>query len=171
MYGITTMITALISGYLFNVNKYLPMYISLIIYFIIFIISFKFYEVQVKEENNNEEIKTNKDKKIELTSTIFFVILSNAIFYSIIKIYHIKIRGYHKNIFSIFLFAIKSISYPYSLVSPHNPVGYKKLHNTVLCFSCRENRFSLRNASVLGEKRFLNAWVFPYIQATIFCLG
>ena len=85
MYGITTMITALISGYLFNVNKYLPMYISLIIYFIIFIISFKFYEVQVKEENNNEEIKTNKDKKIELTSTIFFVILSNAIFYSIIK--------------------------------------------------------------------------------------
>lgn len=61
------------------------MYISLIIYFIIFIISFKFYEVQVKEENNNEEIKTNKDKKIELTSTIFFVILSNAIFYSIIK--------------------------------------------------------------------------------------
>lgn len=85
MYGITTMITALISGYLFNVNKYLPMYISLVIYFIIFIISFKFYEVQVKEENNNEGIKTNKDKKIELTSTIFFVILSNAIFYSIIK--------------------------------------------------------------------------------------
>ena len=26
-----------------------------------------------------------KDKKIELTSTIFFVVLSNAIFYSIIK--------------------------------------------------------------------------------------
>ena len=85
MYGITTMITALISGYLFNVNKYLPMYISLVIYFIIFIISFKFYEVQEKEENNNEGIKTNKDKKIELTSTIFFVVLSNAIFYSIIK--------------------------------------------------------------------------------------
>ena len=85
MYGITTMITALISGYLFNVNKYLPMYISLVIYFIIFIISFKFYEVQVKEENNNKEINKNKDKKLELTSTIFFVVLSNAIFYSIIK--------------------------------------------------------------------------------------
>ena len=85
MYGITTMITALISGYLFNVNKYLPMYISLVIYFIIFIISFKFYEVQEKEDNNSEEIKKDKDKKIELTSTIFFVVLSNAIFYSIIK--------------------------------------------------------------------------------------
>lgn len=85
MYGITTMITALILGYLFNVNKYLPMYISLVIYFIIFIISFKFYEVQEKEDNNSEEIKKDKDKKIELTSTIFFVVLSNAIFYSIIK--------------------------------------------------------------------------------------
>ena len=85
MYGITTMITALISGYLFNVNKYLPMYISLVIYFIILIISFKFYEVQEKEDNNSEEIKKDKDKKIELTSTIFFVVLSNAIFYSIIK--------------------------------------------------------------------------------------
>lgn len=85
MYGITTMITALISGYLFNVNKYLPMYISLVIYFIMFIISFKFYEVQEKEDNNSEEIKKDKDKKIELTSTIFFVVLSNAIFFSIIK--------------------------------------------------------------------------------------
>lgn len=85
MYGITTMITALISGYLFNVNKYLPIYISLVMYFILFIISFIFYEVQVKDTNNSEEIKTNKNKKIKLASTIFFVILSNAIFYSIIK--------------------------------------------------------------------------------------
>ncbi len=85
MYGIATMITALISGYLFNVNEYLPMYISIVIYFIIFVISFEFYEVQVKDENNNEEIKANKNKKIELTSTIFLVILSNTIFYSIIK--------------------------------------------------------------------------------------
>ena len=86
MYGIITMITALISGYLFNINRYLPMLISLVIYFIIFIISFKFYEVQVKEENIKEEKKKNKEEKIELTSTIFFVILSNAIFYTIIKI-------------------------------------------------------------------------------------
>jgi len=87
MYGITTMITALISGYLFNINKYLPMYISLVIYFIIFIISFKFYEVQVKDEKNEKiNIDTDNDKKMALTSTIFFVILSNAIFYAIIKV-------------------------------------------------------------------------------------
>lgn len=85
MYGITTMITALISGYLFNVNKYLPMYISIMIYFIIFIISFGFYEAKIKDENNNRENNTN-NKKIELTSVIFLVVLSNAIFYSIIKL-------------------------------------------------------------------------------------
>ena len=38
MYGITTMITALISGYLFNLNEYLPMYISIIVCFITFIL-------------------------------------------------------------------------------------------------------------------------------------
>lgn len=83
MYGIITMVTALISGYLFNVNKYLPMYISIVIYFIIFIISLGFYEAQIKEENNKR--KNNDIKKITITSTIFFIILSNAIFYSIIK--------------------------------------------------------------------------------------
>lgn len=85
MYGIITMITALISGYLFNVNKYLPMYISIIIYFIIFIISFVFYEAQIEDENNKKEIDTN-NAKIKLNSAIFYVLLSNAIFYSIIKL-------------------------------------------------------------------------------------
>lgn len=85
MYGIITMITALISGYLFNVNEYLPMYISIIIYFIIFIISFVFYEAQIEDENNKKEIDTN-NAKIKLNSAIFYVLLSNAIFYSIIKL-------------------------------------------------------------------------------------
>lgn len=85
MYGIITMITALISGYLFNVYKYLPMYISIIIYFIIFIISFVFYEAQIEDENNKKEIDAN-NAKIKLNSAIFYVVLSNAIFYSIIKL-------------------------------------------------------------------------------------
>lgn len=85
MYGIITMLTALISGYLFNVNKYLPMYMSIIIYFIIFIISFTFYEAKIKVENNKKEVDTD-NKKTKLTSVIFFVVLSNAIFYSIIKL-------------------------------------------------------------------------------------
>ena len=51
----------------------------------IFIISFGFYEAKIKDENNNRENNTN-NKKIELTSVIFLVVLSNAIFYSIIKL-------------------------------------------------------------------------------------
>ena len=37
VYGIITLVTALISGYLFNIDKYIPMYISIVIYFIIFL--------------------------------------------------------------------------------------------------------------------------------------
>lgn len=82
LYGIMTMVTALISGYLFNIDKYIPMYISIVIYFIIFLLSFKFYEAEVKE-NVGETKKENK--KVKITSMIFLVILSNAVFYSIIK--------------------------------------------------------------------------------------
>lgn len=85
MYGIMTMVTALISGYLFNVNKYLPMYISIVIYFIIFIISFGFYDVQIKDVNNKKNTE-NVNRKITVTSTIFFILLSNAIFYSVVSI-------------------------------------------------------------------------------------
>lgn len=85
MYGITTMITALASGYLFNLDKYLPMYISIIMYFIIFIVSFAFYEEKVDEENDIRPTNTD-NKKISITSTIFFIILSNAIFYTVIKL-------------------------------------------------------------------------------------
>lgn len=85
MYGITTMITALASGYLFNLDKYLPMYISIIMYFIIFILSFAFYEEKVDEENDIRPTNTD-NKKISITSTIFFIILSNAIFYTVIKL-------------------------------------------------------------------------------------
>lgn len=84
MYGITTMITALASGYLFNLDKYLPMYISIIMYFIIFIVSFAFYEEKVDEENDIRPTNTD-NKKISITSTIFFIILSNTIFYTVIK--------------------------------------------------------------------------------------
>lgn len=85
MYGITTMITALASGYLFNLDKYLPMYISIIMYFIIFIVSFAFYEEKVDEENDISTTNTD-NKKISIASTIFFIILSNAIFYTVIKL-------------------------------------------------------------------------------------
>lgn len=85
MYGITTMLTALISGYLFNINVNFPMYISILLYIGIFLMSLSFYEANnIKEEKNKSK---NKNKsKTKLSSLIILVILSNALFYSIIKL-------------------------------------------------------------------------------------
>lgn len=81
MYGVMTMITALISGYLFNVDRYITMYISIVVYFIVFLLSFIFYEAKVEKQEQK-----NTDKKLKITSTIFLVILSNALFFSVIKL-------------------------------------------------------------------------------------
>lgn len=81
LYSIITMITALITGYLFNVDNYLPMYLSILIYIVMLVISFLFYEV--KGEENLEKNKNNS--KMRVTDIIFLVIVSNAVFYSIIK--------------------------------------------------------------------------------------
>lgn len=81
MYSIITLFTALVAGKLFNINNYLPMYLSIIVYVLLIGLSFMYYEGKAIE---NKEIK-EKNKRIKITSVIFLVIVSNAIFYSIIK--------------------------------------------------------------------------------------
>lgn len=81
MYSIITLFTALVAGKLFNINNYLPMYLSIIVYILLIGLSFMYYEGKATE---NKEIK-EKNKRIKITSVIFLVIVSNAIFYSIIK--------------------------------------------------------------------------------------
>lgn len=81
IYAIITLFTALVAGKMFNVNHYLPMYLSIIIYVLVLGTSFLYYEAKVEEE-----LETKKEhKKLKITSIIFYVILSNAVFYSIIK--------------------------------------------------------------------------------------
>ena len=87
MYGILTMITALISGYLFNINHYIPMYISILIYFIVFLASFTFCEAKI--ENTTTELEKNKkntNKYIKITSIVLLIILSSTVFNSMIKL-------------------------------------------------------------------------------------
>ena len=85
MYGIATMITALISGYLFNINAYFPLYISIFLYVITFMLSLNFKEAEYMDENESEkEIKHSKNTK--LSALVILVILSNALFYAIIKL-------------------------------------------------------------------------------------
>ena len=81
IYSVITMLAALISGYLFNLNGYLPMYISILIYSIVVITSFLLYE-----ENNltKKEIKKKNRLKQKNISIIFWIILSNVVFRSII---------------------------------------------------------------------------------------
>ena len=81
MYSIITLFTALVAGNLFNINQYLPMYLSIIVYILLVGLAFMYYEAK---SNETKEIKENK-KKVKITSVIFLVILSNAVFYSIIK--------------------------------------------------------------------------------------
>lgn len=81
IYAIITMFAALVSGYLFNFNNYLPMYLSIIIYIVMLVLAFMYYEVKIEKE----EKQSQTDGKIKLTSIIFLVILSNAVFYSIVK--------------------------------------------------------------------------------------
>ena len=81
IYAIITLFTALVAGKMFNANHYLPMYLSIIIYVLVLGTAFLYYEAKV-----NDEQKTKKEhKKLKITSIIFYVILSNAVFYSIIK--------------------------------------------------------------------------------------
>ena len=82
MYGISTMITALISGYLFNINVYFPLYISIVVYILIMFMSFNFCEAKNVEKEKREK----PTKNIKLSSLVVLVILSNALFYSIIKL-------------------------------------------------------------------------------------
>ncbi len=80
MYAIITLLGALVAGKLFNINHYLPLYLSIVGYVFLIGIAFMYYEVKVEEK----EIQGN-DKKVKITSALFWVILSNAVFYSIIK--------------------------------------------------------------------------------------
>ena len=81
IYAIITLFTALVSGYLFNTNNYLPMYLSIIIYTVMLVVAFMYYEAETEE---NETKKSNK--KLKMTSIILYVILSNAVSHSIIKL-------------------------------------------------------------------------------------
>lgn len=81
MYSIITLFTALVAGKLFNINQYLPMYLSIIVYILLVGLAFMYYEAKT---NENKQLKQNA-KKVKITSVIFLVILSNAVFYSIIK--------------------------------------------------------------------------------------
>lgn len=83
IYAFLTLIVALSSGVLFNINPYLPMYICIIICAIAFICYF-----YMKDISNNNIIITEKKKKekVKFSKIIWLILLSYAVFYGIISV-------------------------------------------------------------------------------------
>lgn len=84
MYSITTMITSLLSGYLFNLNNYLPMFLQILLCVVMFSMSFLFFEAKV--ENKNDKLQENTNVKINLSKITWLIILSFAMSTTIIKL-------------------------------------------------------------------------------------
>lgn len=79
IYSTITLIISLISGFLFNINPYVPMIICLIICFVNILLTYYMYEVPI---NKKEEIKSNK--KMLFNKKIVLLLLLYGIFYSMI---------------------------------------------------------------------------------------
>ena len=85
LYSITTMITALLSGYLFNLNNYLPLFAQIMLCLIMFIMSFLFYDANTENKNNDEEKKDSNIIK-KFVGINLLIIISFAISTTIVKL-------------------------------------------------------------------------------------
>lgn len=82
MYSISTMITALLSGYLFNINNYLPMIFQIILCVIVVIISLLFFEA----ETENKKTKESRTGKFNFNIITIIILISFAISTTIVKL-------------------------------------------------------------------------------------
>lgn len=83
MYSITTMITSLLSGYLFNLNNYLPMFLQILLCIVMFSMSFLFFEAEAK---NDTTVQKDTNEKINMNKITLLIILSFALSTTIIKL-------------------------------------------------------------------------------------
>ena len=106
IYSIITAIIALISGPLFNINPYLPMYccIAFCIINVIFSIFISDVDPQYLEQNNTE-IKKNANEKFKFSSLLIIICICYGLFFAIFKIghsnSHIFIQAQLKQYFSL----------------------------------------------------------------------
>ena len=80
-YSFITMIIAFISGYIFNINPYLPMYLCVLICIIFFVMYFYMKDISTKDITVE---KSEKLKKIKIPKIIWLVLISYGVFYAII---------------------------------------------------------------------------------------
>ena len=79
IYSFITLIISLISGFLFNINPYIPIIICLIICFINILLTYFIYEVPIKEK-----FKKDENKQLRFNVTILLMILLYGLFYAMV---------------------------------------------------------------------------------------
>ena len=83
IYSFVTLVISLISGFLFNVNPYIPMAICMIICFINILLTFLFYEAPINDGIKKEE---QKSQKHNLGKLIGLMVLLYGLFYAMIAL-------------------------------------------------------------------------------------
>lgn len=82
IYSTVTTIIALFTGYLFNINYYLPMYLCIVVCILNVFISFKLTDENEKSNKEIENIDTKE--KLKFNKLILLIMLSYGLFYAII---------------------------------------------------------------------------------------
>lgn len=84
IYATITLIIALISGPIFYINNYLPMYLCIIFCVIGFIMSFEMFDISETRKIENDEEEQREDKKKKLSIIIIFILISYTLVYGLI---------------------------------------------------------------------------------------
>ncbi len=80
IYSIITMAISFVSGFIFNLNNYLPMYICIFFCILNYVISGFLYFPK-----ENDELEKQKNDKIKFNKTIIFILLFYLLIYSVIE--------------------------------------------------------------------------------------
>lgn len=108
IYSFITMIFSFLSGFLFNINKYLPMIICILFCVINCIFCNFLYEVKI---NDSKELK--ETNKFKFTRIVLYILLFYAIFYSCVELGQINTK----------------------LLMQFNMSKFLKVDKVVICFS------------------------------------
>ena len=82
-YGILTLFTTLIGGYLYNINNYLPLYFSIGLLVIVTAMSFLFVDEEYSQDISQE---SKEETKFKMPKHLIYAFLSSALYVAIFRI-------------------------------------------------------------------------------------
>ena len=84
IYAAITLIIALISGPIFNINTFLPMYLCIIFCVIGFIMSFEMFDISETHKIESDEKEQIENTKAKISIIIIFILISYTLVYGLI---------------------------------------------------------------------------------------